>query len=181
MKNLIISPYLFTPGGSGVGTIQTNIINFDVRYLLAIINITRETIIYSSALSGKGYTSLSGSTITLEFDTSTHNAADFIQIIYNSTTDYPSIVESPRTDDLIALLQRLTKICESLLTVDSAQRQRISLDSAPAQVQILGTASQGGTWNLNNVTTISSMNQEQYINIAKYTYAASIRSRLTIQ
>lgn len=182
-------PYVFTPGNAGAGTIKTNIQNFDIRLLVAIININRETIIYSPGISGRGYTSLSNDTITLEFDTSSYSDSDILQIVYGSTDDYPVKVSSERNNDLLSQLQRLVKITESLQVVDSAQRQRVTIDAGtlPA-VTTVGTVTTVTT--VSTVSTVSSvtnvasnagMDREQYINIAKQTYAQSIRSRLTIQ
>lgn len=75
--------YTFTPGISGVGTINlAGINNFNVAYLLALINQTRGVIIYSTGSTTLGYTNLSSKTLTLTFDTSTHSANDIIQIAY---------------------------------------------------------------------------------------------------
>lgn len=89
MKNYITPSYSFTPGASGVGTIDTNIVNFNIKLLVGIINITREAPIYWPALAGRGFTNVAGDVITLEYDTSTHNAGDVLQFIYDSTADYP--------------------------------------------------------------------------------------------
>lgn len=187
MKNLITPSYIFTPGVSGVGTIQTNIANFDIKLLLAIINVTRETIIYSSALSGKGYTAISDSTITLEFDTSTYSSTDILQTFYDSTPDYPGVVVAPRINNLAALLQRLVKISETLQVVDQQQRQRIAIDSIASGVTLptvttVTTVSTVSTVSaVTNVASNAGMDREQYINIAKQTYAQSIRQGLKIQ
>lgn len=191
MKNLITPNYVFTPGASGVGTLKTNIVNFDIKLLLAVVNITRETIIYSSALSGRGYTAISGDTITLEFNTTGFSSSDILQIFYDSTVDYPSVVSAPRINDLIALMERLVKTSETLQVVDSAQRQRITVDAAlPTGTNTIGAVNIASAQTLATVTTVSTvtnmasnagMDREQYINIAKQTYAQSIRSRLTIQ
>ena len=190
MKNLITPLYIFTPGASGVGTIQTNIKDFNVKSLLAIINITRETIIYSGALANKGYTNLSETTITLEFDTSAHSSTDILQIFYDSTVNYPAIVNSPTTDSLLATLTRLIKLSESLGNTDSFQRQKITLDAISASLILatINTVNNVGTINtVNNVgtvttvagqTSIAGMDREMYINPAKQTYAQSIRANL---
>ncbi len=100
MKNLITPSYVFTPGGSGVGTIDTNIVNFDIKLLYAIVNVTREAIIYTPAISGRGYTSITGDTITLEFSTTGMNSGDILQFIYDSTVDYPSYVNTGQAQPL---------------------------------------------------------------------------------
>jgi hypothetical protein len=89
MKNYINPSYTFTPGASGVGTVDTNIANFNIKLLVGIINITRETVIYWPSLTGRGYTNVAGDVITLEYSTVGHNSADLLQFVYDSTADYP--------------------------------------------------------------------------------------------
>jgi hypothetical protein len=91
------------------------------------------------------------------------------------------------------MLQRLVKICESLQVVDSSQRQRISLDNIPAGVTLPTVTTVTGVTTVTTVTTVSTvsavtniasnagMDREQYINIAKQTYANSIRANLRFQ
>lgn len=225
MKNYISPSYTFTPGGAGSGTVKTGIKNFNIKFLIVILNITREEIIYAPGLSGRGYTAISSDTITLEYSTSGHSSTDILQFLYESTNDYPSIVDSSRNNDLLAQMQRLTKISESLQIVDSAQRQRIVIDSIAASLananaipvsqttaanlnatvtqltaanlnatvtqltaaNLLATVNIAASQTLATVTSVTNlastagMDREQYINIAKQTYASSIRSRLTIQ
>ena len=100
MKNYITPSYTFTPGASGVGTVDTNIVNFDIKLLVAIINQTRNTIIYASGMSGRGYTNLSGDILTLEFNTTGYNSADILQFVYDSTTDYRGFVNTGLTQPL---------------------------------------------------------------------------------
>lgn len=193
MKRYISPSYTFTPGGSGVGTIRTGIRNFDIKSLILILNITREEIIYAPSLSGRGYTDLSGDLITLEYATTSHSANDVLQFLYEASDDYPSIVDSRRNNDLLAQMQRLTKIAESLQVVDSAQRQRVNLDTIASGVTLPTVTTVTTVTGVTTVTTVNTvtsitniasnagMDREQYINIAKQTYANSIRSRLTFQ
>lgn len=191
MKKYLQTAYVFTPGLSGVGTIKTNIINFDIRLLVAIINATREEIIYSPGLTGRGFTNISGDTITLEFNTSSYSSSDSIQILYDSTPDYPIPMDSDRNNELLSMLQRLVKIVESLQVVDSAQRQRIAVDAAlPAGGNTIGAVNIAASQTLGTVTTVSTvtnvasnagMDREQYINIAKQTYEQTIRAKLSFQ
>lgn len=90
MKQFIIPSYTFTPGASGVGTVNlSGISGFDVKYLAAIINQTRGVIIYSTADTTKRFTNVTGTTITLFADTTGQNAADVLQVIYEDTTLNP--------------------------------------------------------------------------------------------
>ena len=84
MKDFLPTSYTFTPGASGVGTISLAIANFDPKRLVAIINQTRGVVIYATGAADTRYTTISGSLLTLNVDTSTHNANDTIQVIYNS-------------------------------------------------------------------------------------------------
>ena len=87
MRDFYPTSVVFTPGGSGVGTIVlSSIPNFDIRDLGIINNLTKNAQIYAAGIDGYGYTALAGvnnSTITLQYDTSTHSASDVIQVMYS--------------------------------------------------------------------------------------------------
>lgn len=86
-----------------------------------------------------------------------------------------------QSDDLLRMLSRLVKMMESNAIVDSAQRQRIVIDAGT--VTTVSTVSTVQTVQaVNGVTNVAAnagMDREQYINIARNTYANSIRSQLT--
>jgi hypothetical protein len=87
MKAFIVPSYTFTPGASGVGTVNlSGITSFDIKKLVSIINQTRGVIIYATASSTYKYTGVAGSTVTLFVDTSTHDANDKLQVIYEDDT-----------------------------------------------------------------------------------------------
>ena len=86
MKQFTIPSYTFTPGASGVGTVNlSGISGFNVKYLVAVINQTRGVVIYSTGDTATRYTNLAGTTLTLNVDTSTHNSGDVLQVIYEVT------------------------------------------------------------------------------------------------
>jgi hypothetical protein len=86
MKQFVIPSYTFTPGASGVGTVNlSGIASFNVKYLVAVINQTRGVVIYSTGDTATRYTNLAGTTLTLNVDTSTHNSGDVLQVIYEVT------------------------------------------------------------------------------------------------
>jgi len=86
MKSFITPAYTFTPGVSGVGTVNlTGITDFNVKKLVSIINQTRGEIIYSTASTDLKYTNVSGTTITLNKDTSAMSSGDVLQVIYESS------------------------------------------------------------------------------------------------
>jgi hypothetical protein len=96
----------------------------------------------------------------------------------------PSVAN--QSDDLLRMLSRLVKILECNAVVDQQQRQRITLDAITgsltlATVTTVGTVTtvsniSAGT--LTNIVANAGMDREQYINIAKNTYANSLRSKL---
>jgi hypothetical protein len=87
MKEFITPTYTFTPGASGVGTVNlSGISDFNVKRLVAIINQTRGVVIYSTASTSAGYSNVSGTTVTLKVDTSTHSSGDVLQVVYENTS-----------------------------------------------------------------------------------------------
>ena len=59
---------------------------------------------------------------------------DGVAIDISSTNPLPVVTD--RTNQLLSILQRLTKILESNMIVDSAQRQRITVDSITTGVAL---------------------------------------------
>jgi hypothetical protein len=83
MKKFIAPTYTFTPGASGVGTVNlSGITGFDVKNLVAIINQTDGVVIYSTGSQTLKYTNVSGTTVTLFFDTTGMSSGDTLQVIY---------------------------------------------------------------------------------------------------
>jgi hypothetical protein len=173
MKNFITPSYTFTPGASGVGTIDTNIVNFNVKLLVAIINITREQIIYAPQLAGYGYTNIVGDTITLEYNTTGQSGSDILQIIYEATADYPSRVDTglaqsltnaqlaaSETTEALRQIQYLVEILANTIgqaRVDSTGRLRILLDSISASLTLATITT------VNTVTTLSTLSNQTQI------------------
>jgi hypothetical protein len=94
MKKFITPSYTFTPGTPGVGSVDlSGVTDFNIKKLVSIINQTRGVLIYSTASSNLKYTNVSGTIVTLNSDTSSHNSADNLQIIYED--------ESPLAVDVI--------------------------------------------------------------------------------
>jgi hypothetical protein len=175
MKNLITPSYVFTPGGSGVGTIDTNIVNFDIKLLYAIVNVTREAIIYTPAISGRGYTSITGDTITLEFSTTGMNSGDILQFIYDSTVDYPSYVNTGQaqpltnaqlataeTTEALRQIQTEVEVLKNSIgqtRVDTSGRLRVLLDSISASLTLATITSVGTVTTVTTVSTVTNQTQ----------------------
>ena len=84
MKKIIITDPIFTPSTK---TVDTKIDNFDIRKLYAIINQTTGNLIYGTGIPGKGFTSVTDSTIVLQFDTTSMSAIDILQLLYDDDSD----------------------------------------------------------------------------------------------
>lgn len=105
----------------------------------------------------------------------------------NSANEISTEVPMPVRDDLLVMLSRIVKLLESNAVVDQQQRQRISIDalgvaSIPvtqaSAANLNATVSLAASQVLSNLTQLAGMDREQYINIAKQTYAQSIRPHL---
>lgn len=93
MKKFIIPAYTFTPGASGVGSVDlTGISSFEPKYLISIINQDAGVIIYSTASASKGYTSIVGTLVTLFFNTTSMSGGDVLQVIYEDETQEAAIL-----------------------------------------------------------------------------------------
>lgn len=187
MKDFTVIDYAFVPGISGVGYVDLyGAFDFDINRVISIINQTRGVIIYATGSADTKYTSVTGTKVYLNVDTSTHSATDEIQIVYNSSDALQTV--DNEAGDLIRLLSRLVKVMENQQATDAAQRQRITLDNISAGVTLPTVTTVTGVTTVTTVTTcstvtnaasIAGMNQEQYINIARNAYANSIRSKLS--
>jgi hypothetical protein len=160
MKSFITPTYTFTPGISGVGTINlSGINNFNVNRLVAIINQTTGSLIYSTADPNLDFTSLSGTTLTLQADTSTQSANDEIQIIYD-------VDDALNNNELIEAIESL-RIAIGALTrsgigqslPDVSGRLRIALDSITANLTLATITTLGTLSNQTQVGSISATEQ----------------------
>ena len=94
----------------------------------------------------------------------------------------PMPMVANQSDDLLRILSRLVKILECNAVVDQQQRQRVTIDAITANLNLQGVNVVTTVATVNNVaaqTALAGMDREMYINIAKNTYANSIRSQLS--
>jgi len=184
MKDFISTNYTFTPGVSGVGTVSLGISDFDVKRLVSIINQTQDVVIYSTASTTAKYTTIDGSTLTLNVDTSTHSASDVLQVIYNSPSEF-----SPISDLITYLKQLVYYVGSSLGNVDNLNRLKVRVelaDSVTTVTSVTGVGTVGTVSNITNLATVSNITNlagmpqaELGTNIALNTFANSIRDKIT--
>ena len=96
--------------------------NLTLNQILLITNVTDNMIIYNFADAAKGATQIVSNVITLDYDTSSMDNADILQIFVDVYTDEESFA---------GLLRRMNKLLESQAIVDSSGRQRVIADSIP--------------------------------------------------
>jgi hypothetical protein len=139
-----------------------------------------------------GYTPGSGATVATENSGGVHHQRVLMETTVEGvptdvSTSSPMPVVSSRSDDLLVALSRIVKLLESNATVDSAQRQRVVVDSGAITASIAASQTLGTVTTVSTVSSVTNMvanagmDREQYINIAKQTYIQGIRSGLTFQ
>lgn len=85
MKTVIDFSPVFAPLAQ---TLDFSLLNgFEIKKLFAVINITRNTIIYAVGTPAYGYSSFGSGVLTLLFDTTTHNAVDHLMVIYEISSN----------------------------------------------------------------------------------------------
>jgi hypothetical protein len=157
MKKIIITDPIFTPSTK---TVDTKIDNFDIRKLYAIINQTTGNLIYGTGIPGKGFTSVTDSTIVLQFDTTSMSAIDILQFLYDDNEDtqwLQNIYESVDTLTFLAGLRgpaanlRVT-VTDGVVNVGSGYLNTVNIGGYGSQPQVPSTINIGAIQsNINNI------------------------------
>jgi hypothetical protein len=173
----IVGSATLSPGIGGVGTVTFTGPVLGLHQLLIVTNVTRNVIIYNFADPDAGEAAYANNVLTLTANTATQSASDVLQVFVDvAEGDFPTPSIADRTDNLLVMMSRIVKLLESNAVVDQQQRQRIAVDSFIATIPTLTTCSTVSS--VTNIAANAGMDREQYINIAKNTYANSIRSKL---
>lgn len=89
---------------------------------------------------------------------------------------------NPAQDDSVILLRRIVKLMESQATVDSGNRQRITIDSLGTGTAVTTTIPVSGTVTATvssaAISTMAGQNQQMFQDVARNTYANGIRNNL---
>ena len=136
----------------------------ELNRLLLITNATRNTIIYNFASPALGGT-VSGNTITLLTDTTIMNDNDKLQIFYENE-------DTPATDQMITLLNRIVGSLRGAQNVDNSDRQRITVDAINASVSVNSSR-------LDSVTNSNFDFRELLYLLDRTNFGSSIRPLLT--
>ena len=123
MKKLLgtdtVGSYTFDPTAKTV-TFSNLAQSLTLANILLITNTTANTIIYNFADPTTGAVSFNNNVLTLDYNTTSMNTSDVLQIY----VDVESYEESLQT-----LLRRMNKLLESNAVVDTRLRQRITIDA----------------------------------------------------
>lgn len=176
MKQFVTPSYTFTPGASGVGTVDLfGITDFDARKLVSVINQTRGVVIYSTGGAATRYTAVSGSTLTLNVDTSTHSAGDALQVIYEVTDPQPV------SDDTVGnLLLRILQMLMAPLGYDKSlgrQRGTVVVETLPTLAAVTTVTTVTSVSNIGGIGGLSA--QMTVFDQNRSAWAQCVRSRIT--
>jgi len=137
MKQLLSFAPTFVPGTAGVGYLDFSAFPFfDISKLYAVINVTRNAIIYAPGAAGLGVATpsngivgastaaggapLTSSIVLLTYDTSAHSSTDIINVFYDTSIgalDFGAVGnEENATQETGGNLQKLMEIQLAMLT-----------------------------------------------------------------
>jgi hypothetical protein len=100
--------------------------------ILLITNVTANTIIYNFASSSTGAVSFANNVLTLDYDTTSMNSTDVLQIYLDLAGE----------ESLHDLLRRMNKLLESNAVVDARLRQKVVIEAVGSN---LGTPTEVNT------------------------------------
>ena len=81
MKTAVTYSYTFNPAAKTIDF--ASFPTFDIKKLYAVVNITANQLIYAVGQSKFGYSSLTGTVLTLNYNTAAMNASDKLMILYD--------------------------------------------------------------------------------------------------
>lgn len=137
--------------------------------LLVITNVTDNVIIYNFADPTKGGT-ITNNVLTLTYNTTGMSDTDKLQIFLDNKL-------TPASEESIQYLKKIVQLLTPLSVQDTAQRQRVSIDAAPATVTVSGTITTVST--VTNIAGLGGVDPRfQFTDAARLTYAQGIRRNL---
>lgn len=165
----IISNYSFNAADKKITFSDYSTISLE--NILLITNVTDNQIIYNFADPAFGGT-VAANVLTLTFNTTVMSNADKIQIFYDDAAD------TPMTDELFHLFNRLLRVMQSNAVVDAQDRQVVRVGTIDGGT--IGTVNTVVTTNA--VGTLNALNgvDPKYLlmDTSRNTYANLIRSKL---
>ena len=175
MKTLVTT-YTFDPIAKTITFAEP----YALEQMLLVTNVTTNAIIYNFADPAMGG-SITGSVLTLDFDTTAMSAGDKLQIFVDDVTTIQPVADQ----DAVLLLQRLLNALNAPQGYDkSLQRQRgtVLVETGNlgtiSTVTTVGTVTNLGTLtNLSTVDTLQGRIQVYSANLGAW--ASTVRARIT--
>lgn len=177
---ILVENYTFNSATKQIAL--TDYTSVNLESFLLITNVTDNIIIYNFADPAKGGT-VAGNVLTLDFDTTGMSNTDNLQIFIDDG-ESPATNSALETIDL--LLTQLLKRSESLAVVDTAQRQRVAIETFSPTINTITAVADPSNQNVFQPNTVLSFNRMyavpdiwRTIEMARQTYQQAIRSNLT--
>jgi|694.fasta_scaffold15820_11 hypothetical protein len=181
---ILINNYTFNSTTKQIAL--TDYTSVDLEAFLLVTNVTDNIIIYNFADPTKGGT-VSGNSLTLDFDTTSMSNTDDLQIFIEDGTSPASNEAIEESNELLSAIYNRT---ESLAVVDTAQRQRVAVEIMPT-VTVNGNNSNFQAVDTNNVNAFNINSAASFarmyavpdiwrtIEMARQSYQQCIRANLT--
>lgn len=142
MKESIQPAYIFDASLKKLDL--SDIANFDITKLYLVINLTQQAVIYEIGKKGLGYSSVSNSVITLQYNTTSHADTDILFIMYEN-------VDTTITGYSLEATQLLIK--NLLTSIDGKDfATEATLDLVKTAIESVNTTLSGGI-DVNNFPT----------------------------
>jgi hypothetical protein len=166
MKTLVTT-YTFNPTAKTITFAKP----YSLEQMLLVTNVTTNAIIYNFADPAMGG-SITGSVLTLDFDTTAMSAGDKLQIFVDDITTVQSVADQ----DAVLLLQRVLNALNAPQGYDkSLQRQRGTNIIESGTITTVGTVTTMA--NLSSVDTLQGRIQVYSANLGAW--ASTVRARIT--
>lgn len=171
---------VFMPGSAGLGTLSFVGQTLSLEQILVVTNVTRNEIIYNFADATAGAASYGLNILTLDVNTSTHNASDKIQAwVY--VDDAQAIDAAPQSGLAMLLTRILGAMLSPLGYRKDTQRYQASAVIESGTVTTVSTVSTVTTCStVTNVAQLGGLSADRLINSANLSaWAACHRARIT--
>lgn len=125
MKTVLSTNPTFNPGAKTLDF--SNVAGFELKRLLAVINATRDAVIYAVG-TPSGFSSFTSNVLTLDFDTASHNAGDVLICFYDSATNE---VTSPEIKSILEQIQAMAEVLQALTHVLLRHQPQLDTTNRP--------------------------------------------------
>lgn len=183
MKAFITPAYVFDPA---LKTVDLSAISgFDIKRLVAIINQTDGILIYSTANTALKYTAEAAGVVTLNYDTTSMDAGDKLQVIYE-IPDYIGTASDVFQDDyngngsLIALVKGLMALINDgvIANQDSDSAVQASIKNALEAMNLQLPVSRGAKTGANSLSIVPA--SDAVFNVNQKAQTGSFDEDLTV-